>query len=161
MKALVTFSVERDKAWILDLHMQIGHPETKLLTKQNGIILLNLLSFSNCFLGHNLFHKWEFSSSGSIMCLILCQRTRLRTTYDFGWAKMGPFYKRTCNPGCSLLIPDLTGLCVVFKSHPCCSRLPLCSCSKRKVVLGTAESLGKSIGELCLDKWLRLQISCL
>lgn len=45
----------------------MGHPETKLLTKQKRIILLNLLSFANCLLGDNVFHKWEFSSSGTIM----------------------------------------------------------------------------------------------
>lgn len=52
-------------------------------------------------------------------------------------------------PGYCLLIPDLTGLHVVFKPRPCCSRLPLCSCGKRQVVLGTAKSLGKKHWESC------------
>lgn len=49
-------------------------------------------------------------------------------------------------PGYCLMIPDLTGLHVVFKPHRCCSHLPLCSCGKRQVVLGTAKSLGKKTG---------------
>lgn len=76
---------------------KIGHPDTKLLTKQKHIILLNLLSFANCLLGGNLFDKWEFSSPGGIMYFTPCQRTRLRTTQESGfWLREDGDILQTC-----------------------------------------------------------------
>lgn len=170
MKSLVSFSVELDKPWLLSLHrlLQLSYslegrsPWDPAADKAKAyyplkLILCKLLTGRQCISQMGAFiirQHYVFNTVREQSWELLNILVELRQVHPINTAI-------SLQPWMLPLIPGLTVLCVVFKSHSFCSWLPLCSCRKRQGLEGQLSPWAKALGEPWLDTWLGLQISCL